>query len=252
MNWPTCRRLGFLILLALCLSSCFQADLTLRFDHHVHGQFTQSIYLGERGTALATASLAPWLAARRRQVGRLGGSLRQDAEGIQLTVPFSTGPDLVTRFQQVFAEAEPEPGLPSSQGLLLAPGLGLIPFNLQVEQRNWGLASRTQLIYDLDLRELPTSKLQADRAAPSASASVISFRLQTPWGIRQVSPKSALPTVSLPTEADWLLQPGQLNHIDVLFWLPNAVGLGTVAIVGLVLVGYVLRYRWLSPPRRLS
>ncbi len=250
MDGSACQRLGLVMLLALCLGGCFQADLTLRFDHHTHGQLTQSIYLGERGTALASASLAPWLESRRRQVSRLGGALQEDTKAVQLTVPFTTGSDLVARFQQVFADQSPEAGAASTKSQLIIPGLGPIPFNLQIEQQNWGLASRTHLIYDINLQHLP----MVDEVLPGqpANPSTLSFRLQTPWGIRQVRPGSALPTNRLPAKATWQLQPGQLNHIDVLFWLPNAVGLGTVAIVSLVLLGYILRYRLLSPPGRAS
>jgi len=251
MNWPACQRLGLLIVLALCLGGCFQADLTLRFDHHTHGQFTQFIYLGERGAALASTSLTPWLEARRRQVRVLGGSVSQDAESIRLIVPFSTGPDLVNRFNQVFAEDVPEASA-SSQKPLSIPNLGVIPFDLQVEQQNWGLASRTHLIYDLDLRDLPVPDEQLAQSGRPVSPSRLSFRLQTPWGVRQVCPGSALPVVSLPYEADWSLEAGLLNHIDVLFWLPNAVGLGAIGIGSLVLLGYFLRYRLLSPPGRSS
>jgi hypothetical protein len=49
--------------------------------------------------------------------------------------------------------------------------------------------------------------------------------------------------VTSPKDLLWSLQPGQSHHIDVVFWLPNPVGLGTLGIVLLVLLGYFLRYR---------
>lgn len=53
---------------------CFQADLTLRFDHQTHGTLRQSIQLGERGMALAQTALQPWMADLRPAIQRLGGT----------------------------------------------------------------------------------------------------------------------------------------------------------------------------------
>ncbi|HIK44702.1 MAG TPA: DUF3153 domain-containing protein [Leptolyngbyaceae cyanobacterium M65_K2018_010] len=244
------QHLGLVLGLALCLSGCFQSDLTLRFDHQNHGQLSQVIDLGERGTALAQGSLTPWLKTLEQRVKRLGGELSQDPSTIRLTVPFGTPQDLVTRFNQLFAEAESSPAEAGWQRLT-APGLGLIPFKLEVDQQSWGLAARTHLVYDLDLSDFAPSG-----SSPSGEdhnrGSAFFFCLQTPWGIRQLRPGGLTPLTALSPVTRWQLQLGQVNHIDVIFWLPNVVGLGALGIFGLVLLGYFVRYRWLSPPSASS
>ncbi|MGF1571276.1 MAG: DUF3153 domain-containing protein [Nodosilinea sp.] len=237
------RRLRLLLLpLLILLSSCLQSDLTLRFDHQTHGQILQSINLSERGAALARDSLNPWLASLEQPVQQLGGTLRQDSQTIALSVPFSTSQDLVERFDQLFGTVPAEFSDAAPQ--LVIPRLGTVPFRLGVDQHSWGVASRTHLTYDLDLRELPANEIPGSGAKrPWAE---LYFSLQTPWGVGQVLPTSLRPVTQLPTETRWQLQPGELNHIDVDFWLPNAVGIGTVIILVMVLGGYFLRYRLLG------
>ncbi|MBE9113313.1 hypothetical protein IQ273_28455, partial [Nodosilinea sp. LEGE 07298] len=46
-------RWALLLWLPLLLSGCLRYDLTLRFDHHTHGQIVQTIDLGDRAAALA-------------------------------------------------------------------------------------------------------------------------------------------------------------------------------------------------------
>jgi hypothetical protein len=242
-----------LLLLPLLLSGCLRYDLTLRFDHHSHGQIQQTIDLSERGAALAQPTLAPWLKELKVRSRPLGGQLSQSPQTVTLTVPFGTAADLRDRFQQLFADAAPvvEPvadraASNSATSYLQIPGWGPVPFALTVEQTNWLLASRTHLTYSLDLRDLPANGEAPTDPAPAWAD--LHFRLQVPWGLAQRSPTATPPTQQSATGAIWALEPGQITQIDAEFWLPNALGLGTVGIVALVLAGYGLRYRvW---PRR--
>lgn len=241
-------RLGALaIILSLGLGGCFQADLTLRFDHQTHGEIIQSIQLGQRGMALAQTTLQPWVADLRPAIQTLGGHLEQTEDTIAWVVPFSTATDLVERFNQVFAAAEDDQSsFPDPRPRLRVPGLGDIPYQLALDQAAWLWVSRTHLSYDLDLRSLAPANAPGDgRSSPA-----LGFRLETPWGLSQVAPASATPTRQGPTATFWQLDLGQLHHIEVWFWLPNLVALGSVAVGMAVLLGYILRYRVLGPPGR--
>jgi hypothetical protein len=254
------RSLGRLVVLPLpvLLRGCLRYDLTLRFYHHTHGQILQTMELSDRGAALAQPTLAPWLEDLKARSRPLGGQLSQGPQTVTLAVPFGTAADLVQRFTQVFAVAESAPdavpgattGVQDGNALSQGPGprlelagWGVVPFELAIDQRNWGLASRTHLTYVLDLQDLPANgDGLTDTAPPWAD---LRLRLQVPWGLAE-NPQGTPPITQDVTGATWQLQPGQLTRIDVVFWLPNAVALGTLGIVALVLGGYGLRYRVLK------
>ncbi|WOD38057.1 DUF3153 domain-containing protein [Nodosilinea sp. E11] len=235
------------LVLPLLLSGCLRYDLTLRFDHHTHGQIEQTIELSDRGAALAQPTLEPWLEELKVRSQTFGGQLSQNSQIITLIVPFGTAPDLANRFQQLFS-ADPSgnpdrvpdtASLVDSPTYLQLPGWGPVPFALDLEQTNWVFASRTHLTYSLDLQDLPAN----GDAAASAAWADLHFRLQTPWGLAQLAPAATPPTQQDATGATWQLEPGQITVIDASFWLPNAIALGTLGIVALVLAGYGLRYR---------
>ena len=116
-------------------------------------------------------------------------------------------------------------------------------FSLDIDQTNWLIASRTHLTYTLDLRQLPPNGDDSAEPAPWAD---LRFRLQVPWGL-QLLPTATPPTQQDATGATWPLEPGKITTIDATFWLPNAIALGTLGIVALVLAGYGLRYRIFKP-----
>lgn len=248
MRATKARIIVILLPLVLLLNGCLQYDLTLRFDHQTHGQISQTIHLSERGATAAQTSLVPWVAELTPRVRRLGGHLSQTQPGdIDLVVPFSTSADLVHRFDQLFADSSPD--VEGAEAYLTLPGLGAVPFHLDVKPRSWGLASYNHLTYDIDLRELPPNPSAQGEDPDQGDWASLRFRLEVPWGISQVLPQSASPQAMIPNGAAWRLRAGELNHIDVAFWLPNAVGLGTVGIIVVVLLGYFFRYRVLSRPR---
>jgi hypothetical protein len=245
-----CRTLTLLVL-PLLLSGCLQSDLTLRFDHHTHGQLQQTIALSNRGAALAQTTLAPWLADLKRRSAPLGGQIRQRPQTITLTVPFSTGPDLVNRVKTLFAA--PPPSSESGDGAtpsLLLPGWGPVPYELVIAQTNWSLASRTHLIYHLDLRDLPANGNRSTEVLAAAPWADLLLHLQVPWGLA-IAPGTTPPQTTDSHGATWQLQPGALTTIDVTFWLPNALAMGSLAIALAVIAGYLLRYRILplQPPQ---
>ncbi|MBE9111366.1 DUF3153 domain-containing protein, partial [Nodosilinea sp. LEGE 07298] len=202
--------------------------------------------------------LEPWLEELKVRSRPLGGQLSQSPQTVTLTVPFGTARDLGDRFQQLFstpelaAELAADPSRaetfnleePSPSSLQL-PGWGPVPFDLGLEQTNWVFVSRTHLTYSLDLRDLPAN---GEEVTTPAWAD-LRFRLQVPWGLDQIDPAATPPLSQDAAGAIWQLQPGKMTHIDAVFWLPNAIALGTLGIVALVLGGYGLRYRVFKPAK---
>jgi hypothetical protein len=244
---PPYRWLTILLvsLLTLLLSGCFQYDLGIQFDSQTHGQIVQQIRLSERGMALGGSAVQTWLAGLDQQVHRLGGQVRPvDSETVQFVVPFSNGTDLVKRFNQLFQSE-------AAAGTELAD-LTELPSQISLSQQNRIFAIRNHLVCDLDLRALPRQPQNISGLLGGAADWLdLHFTLQTPWGLSQVGPDS-LPAAAQGPVQSWQLQPGEVNHIDVVFWVPSPLGLGGLAIAGLVLLGYFFKYGWRRRPARVA
>lgn len=241
-GWLTVLLIG---LIAILTSGCFQYDLGIQFDHQTHGRILQRLELNERAAALAEPAVQSWLDQLEKQVYRLGGQVkRTQPESVDLVVPFNNGADLVERFNQLF-----QPFAAQSETSVALPR---IESHLSLEQQNRVFAIRNHLIYDLDLHELP----QQPQGLPgvlgqAADWLTLRFILQVPWGIRAIAPDSLNPQ-GVGLAQTWLLKSGQMNHIDVVFWVPSWIGLGGIAIAILVLVGYFLKYGLRRRPRRAN
>ncbi|MBD0335952.1 MAG: DUF3153 domain-containing protein [Cyanobacteria bacterium Co-bin13] len=222
-------------LLVFLLSGCFQYDLGIQFDSQTHGQIVQQIRLSERAAALGGSAVQTWLAGLEAQVRSLGGQVRRaDPETLRLVVPFANGSDLVKRFNQLF-ESE------AAAGAAIAD-LTDLPSHLSLTQQNRGIAIRNHLVCDLDLRALPRQPQNIPGLLGGAADWLdLHFTLQTPWGISRLGPDSLAPEGSGSGQT-WQLQPGEVNHIDAVFWVPSPLGLGGLAIAALVLLGYFFKY----------
>lgn len=234
---PRCwRSLALLLsLLTFFLSGCFKYDLTLQFDSQTHGQIVQQIQLSERAVALGGSAVQDWLSGLESRVRRLGGQVDHPTqETLRLVVPFSNGTQLVQRFNHLFQSEQPT-GLPIAN-------LATVPSQFSLTQQNRILAIRNHLTFDLDLRTLPRQPQTATGLIGSTADWLdLRFTLQVPWGLRPGAAE-ALPLAAPGPSPSWPLQPGEINHIDVTFWVPSPIGLGALAIAAVVLLGYFGKY----------
>jgi hypothetical protein len=78
----------------------------------------------------------------------------------------------------------------------------------------------------------------------------LEFSLNTPMGASSVEKAEySIEPVKNNKQLSWKLKPGQLNHIEAVFWLPSPVGIGTLLIVLFVGLGIYLRYSFMPDPR---
>jgi hypothetical protein len=113
-------------------------------------------------------------------------------------------------------------------------------------QGNFFLVQRNKLSYDLDLRSLGVVSTKGNVIVSPSSLLDLQFSLETPWGARGVekAANAIQPQVyENGHQLVWILQPGQVNHIEAVFWLPSPLGVGTLVIVLLVLGGFYLKYQ---------
>ncbi|MBW4695646.1 MAG: DUF3153 domain-containing protein [Lyngbya sp. HA4199-MV5] len=232
------RHVWFVILLSLLLSGCMRYDVGVRFDSPNQGTFTQHIRLEERLQQLSGTTAQQWLKLIEQRSQQLGGRIdRLPDNDLLVTIPFTSSGDLQRKFNQFFSPLEKVSPVPASALPPIASRFTLATSNLLLVERN-------HLRYELDLRSLGVRSSSGSVLLSPASLIDLEFRLQTPWGAKSLtaanltSPAGALSGKTLV----WQLVPGTLNQLEVVFWLPSPLGIGTVAIVLLVLVGRFLKY----------
>jgi hypothetical protein len=243
------------ILAAIALSGCVQYDLGIEFDDQTHGQITQQIQLSQQFTDLSSDEIAAWTDSIERRVHDLGGKTEfLSPQTLNVSIPFYNGAELEQKFNQFFnpvaAEADPLPQVPLTE----VPQLST---QLHLNQQNFIFALRNRLNLDLDLRSLALEITDSQITIDPEGLIDLDFNLTTPWGAHIIQSTSKAdgshPLVVLAKQDGkqliWQLEPGQINHIEAIFWVPSFVGIGTVLILLFIFLGYFIRYQ-LFPPKK--
>jgi hypothetical protein len=207
------KRLVLLATLVLTLTSCVQYDTTVNFQSFNAGELVQHITLDRQFYQLNQSALDIWLRSIEQRTQQLHGQVQKISDReLVVVMPFRTATELVNKFNQFFA----------SDKQLLAS-------KLAVTQNNFLVATRHQLTYDLDLRSLAADSTGGVTSAPEQAKQLdLKFALDIPQGLNN-------------HDGRWQLQPGQVNHLSSVFWLPNPIGIGSLFIILLVAIGYLIK-----------
>jgi hypothetical protein len=227
------------LLAMLCLTGCVSYNIGITYTDQHHGQITQHIRLDERLSRFSHDVTQDWLTSIRTRTRRLGGSIQQISDNeLIATIPFNNGADLANKFNTFFqpnstvvgdkTRRSPQPEI-SSQ--------------LKLHESNFLLVLRNRLTYDLDLRSLDMPTSQGNMLVNSSSLLNLAFSLTTPWGgqVIDVSGVSGQRVTQNGRQILWTLEAGELNHLDVVFWVPSPLGIGTLIIVIAIALGQWLR-----------
>ncbi|MEH1966264.1 DUF3153 domain-containing protein [Nostoc sp.] len=250
--------LWLVLLTSLLLSGCVKYDVGVNFDNSNSGELVQHIKLGERLTSFSGDYVYEWLNSIERRARKLEGKAqRVSQEEIIVTIPFSSGRELQEKFNEFFNSRANQPS-ESVQGESDSE-LPKIESNVLLEENNFLLLVRNRLIYDLDLRSLSLIASKGNVLANAGSILDLEFSLKTPWGAKNIQlPETAMSNdkplgVYAPekngNQLVWKLQPGELNHIEAVFWLPSPLGIGGLLIILFVSGGLYLRYNFMPDPR---
>ena len=248
---PFCRRilvrlrgLWVIVLYSLLLSGCVQYDVGVNFEGQHHGAIIQHIKLGEQLTSFSNEQATEWLKSIEQRARQLQGKTKRlSDEEIVVTIPFNNGQELESKFNQFFNPVEQKK---SSSPTSKAVDLPQLESKLHIDQGNFLLVQRDRLSYDLDLRSLGVLSSKGNVIVSPSSLLDLKFSLEAPWGARSIEKaENALhPEVyDDGHQLVWTLQPGQLNHIEAVFWLPSPLGVGTLAIALFILAGFYLKYK---------
>ena len=222
----------------LGLSGCVRYELGIHYFSQTRGEIVQQIRVGESVTSFNEAIARTWLQPLEKQATAVGGSARRrSAEELTVRIPFHNGAELNERFNHFFAVLAEPPAVDSGDTLPLPE----ISSHLGVQEQNFLLVQRNHLSYDLDLRSLRVIAPGGNVLVKPSTLLELDFSLDTPWG-GAVQSGSVLPRgATQGRHLEWRFTTADTNHLEVVFWVPSPLGIGTVVIVGLMLLGSALK-----------
>lgn len=248
LRWLFQWRMSLVLFLApLLLTGCVDYGINIRFHHPNRGEIVQHIQLGERLSSLGGMAIQEWLQTIEQRSRSLGGKVKRLSDQDMLVqIPFGSSDELETKFNQFFHPTERQ-GRSAAEVATLPE----IDSHLTVSHSNFLLVERDHLTYDLDVRSLGVTAADGDVLVSPTSLIDLEFRLHTPWGAESTRSTDTLQPIASPdgTQLLWRLVPGDENHLEATFWMPNWLGIGTVVIALLVGLGlYIKSPRGTKPP----
>jgi len=234
------RVVWVMILTSFLLSGCVQCDVGIQFDNPNRGRIVQHIQVEERLKTFSGATIQQWLDTIEQRSRNLGGQVtRRPGQALVVIIPFTNNTDLERKFNHFFDSSDAE----NAPMIAKVSGLPKIDSHLTLKRSNFLLIERNRLRYDLDLRSLGVLSSDGNLLISPGSLINLEFRLKTPWGARSVASGQTIPQLRQEGgELIWQLVPGEINHLEAVFWLPSSLGIGTLVIVLLVLLGTYLKY----------
>lgn len=234
--------LPIILCLATLLTGCVDYQVGVNFATPYSGEITQQIKVSDQLSNLAPSETKKWLNSLEKRSRKLDGKVKKlNTQELLLTIPFGNGAELAEKFNQLFqTNIMPNATIPKEK-------LDLIKLNSEVSihQSNLVFVERNSLDLAIDLRALKVLT-QQDRIVinPDAVAD-LKFQLTTPWIAHSISNADNLqPTNNtLQKSLVWQLNPGEINQIEAVFWLPSPLGIGAAIIILLTILAYLLKYR---------
>jgi hypothetical protein len=224
----------------LLLTGCVRYEVGINFDNPYQGTVVQHIKIGEQLTSLSRVEAKKWLNSIEKRARENGKINKLNAEEILVTMPFGNGKELVDKFDRVFHN-------PNSNNVTVSEANELVNLDSQIslKQNNFIFLERNNLNLTIDLRALQTLSDNGRIDLSSNSLVDLEFSLRTSWLARSITNNNNLaPIANNPIKGlVWQLEPGQINHIEAVFWLPSPLGIGAIAIALLTIVGFFLKYK---------
>ncbi|WP_084544248.1 DUF3153 domain-containing protein [Chroogloeocystis siderophila] len=239
-------RLVWIILLSsLLLSGCVQYQAGINFDNPNHGEIIQHIKLSDRLMTFSGDSATEWLNSIERRARKLDGKVKRiSSEELAVTIPFNNGAELASKFNEFF-----HPTVKTNTAVSQPSELPVVKSQLNLNQNNFIFLLRNRLVYELDLRSLSLISTNGNVLVNPSEILDLEFRLNTPWGAKSVeTDENAVQPEIIGKQLVWRLLPGELNHLEAIFWLPNPLGIGSFIIILFVACGIYLRYRFMPDP----
>ena len=235
--------LSLIFSLLIFTTGCVQDQVGINFAGQHQGTFVQNITLGEKLTSFSPTETQQWLDSLDNRARQLQGKAKIISDQqVEITIPFANGKDLVSKFNHFF-----NPNLEDESLTQQAIAQDLIPLQATMSWfgNNALLLERNKLTVDVNLQGLGVLNSPEQLRVISSDGFDLEISLNTPWGAKSVQAEGNLvPKVRQDGhQLIWILQPGETNHLEAIFWLPSYLGLGTVAIAILIIGGFYYKYK---------
>ncbi len=227
------------------VTGCVQYDVGVNFDSQTRGEIVQHIKLGEKLTSFSSETVGDWLKSVERRVRSLDGKTKRlsDRE-VLVSIPFNNGAELEDKFNQFYNPIAQTAN--SRVASSLETDLPKFESHLSVKQNNLLLVLRNRLSLELDLRSLSLLSSNGSVLLSPGGLLELDFSLNTPWGAKSI--ETAAGAIVPASYQDgkqlvWKLKPGEVNYLEVTFWIPSPVGIGALIIALFVAAGIALKYQ---------
>ncbi|PSB58906.1 DUF3153 domain-containing protein [Chamaesiphon polymorphus] len=226
--------------IAIALSGCIKYDTSINFSSLNDGEIVEHIQLGDRLNSFSQDAVKKWVDSIDRRTIQAQGRIEHlsDRE-LKVIIPFNNPQELVAKIERYF-----NPQTSDTQART--------NFNshMTIDRSNFLLAVRNHLSYDIDLRSLAIAATDPKVSVAADNSVELNFSLNSPWGVKNGELTNNIASVKKlgNTQTSWQLKPGQLNHVEAIFWLPNPLAIGGVVISLISLAGYYFKYRQLPWP----
>ncbi len=215
------------------LSGCVKYDVGINVDSPTRGAIVQHLKFDERFSSLTNSAAQAWVTNIEERTRKLQGKTRRlSNKEVVVTIPFTTSEDLQRKFNAFF-----DPAAKSRYLNVRKLDLPTIASQFKVQSGNFLLLERRHILYDVDLRSLGVTAPDGDVLVNPSSLIDLEFRMSAPWGVHNVVRNNTPPTRRDGKQFVWMLQPGQLNHLEATFWMPSPLGLGTLGVIAIVAIG---------------
>ncbi|WP_373480756.1 DUF3153 domain-containing protein [Geminocystis sp.] len=238
------KKLILFLCLIITLTGCVRYDVEVKFPQANSGTMIQHIKLGEELTSFSDGEGNAWLNNLQNKAIQLQGKTKRiSREELVVTIPFHNGEELVDKFNQFFV---PQLSKKSQKNLAKNNSSNLLELEakMSIKQNNLLLLERNTLHFNADLS--PLGVISNDGTIIISSGDLIDLRIQFnfPWGAKLINNNEFPKWEKTPNNQYSIqLEAGQINDLTAIFWLPNYVGLGTMAITLFILLGYFLKYK---------
>lgn len=237
--------LPLIFCLLTLLTGCVNYEVGINFNNPQNGNIVQHIQISKQLQKLDRADVKKWLNKIELRSHQMQGKVKKiNGDELLVTIPFKNGQELNTKFNQLFHH----------ENFVVADEYAAENLNLQsfdseisIQQNNFLFLERNALDLTIDLRALGSLANHGKIAIAPENLADLQFQLNTPWLAYPTSLEDSIKplekSATKPKQLAWHLQPGEINHIQAVFWLPSPIGLGALVIILLMLAGFYLKYR---------